>query len=376
MTILGITEEHQALREVAWDLLEQKSSLSEVHRIVDGGTAVNEGLDDAFSELGLFGIDVPESLGGGDGTTAHVRQVAEGTGWAAASTRLLGTSTAISSLLASESETARDTWLPQLAEGELGGAVALPGIFSADAEGDGVVATSFDGGWRLDGQVSYVLDAPTAGVLVVLGRTDDGTAVVGLVSAADDSVSVERQEALDLTRTLGRVRLNGTTLPASDVLGVGDAATACVAAATQRGALLLAADSLGVSARVLALTTEYAQQRQQFDRAIGSFQAVKHQAADMLVRTEMARALVDEAATAIDEGRADAPQLVSMAKDYACGAAAWVAGRGIQLHGGIGYTWEHDMHIFFKRAKLNEALFGDRRWHRERIAEGLRAERS
>jgi len=369
-TILGISEDHADLREVVWDLLAQYSAPEHVHRLFDSGEGNDPLLDAALAELGLIGIDVPESLGGGDGTFGHVRHVAEGCGWSTAATRMLGTTALIGALLEVPNSTASADWLPRLAAGEVGGAVVMPGTFGSGT--DAVTADEHGDAASLTGAAAGVVDLPTAQLIVVLAHTSAGEPLIGLVEPAGDGVTIERQEPLDLTRTLGRLVLEGA--PAT-IVARGPQAMRIVERVVQRASLTVAADSLGVAARVVAVTVEYAKQREQFDRAIGSFQAVKHQAADMLTRTEMARALVDEAATAYGERRPDAALLASMAKDLACGTAAWVAGRGIQLHGGIGYTWEHEMHIYFKRAKLAEMLFGDRRWHRSRITELLRAQR-
>ncbi|MCR2783422.1 MULTISPECIES: acyl-CoA dehydrogenase family protein [unclassified Microbacterium] len=370
-TILGIDEELSALRGMVWDLLAQRFPAAHVHRIVDGGTAQDAELDAALAELGMFGVDVPEDLGGGGGTFTHLRQVAEGCGWAAGTTRLLGTAAATGILTDSDAPAAR-ALIEDIAGGSASAAVATPGVFSS-AAGEGIRARRDGADIVLDGRASHVLDLPGAQVVIVRAVDSDEQPLFAVVPADQSGVHVERQEVLDLTRSIGRLTLSGVRVGTDAVVVDGGAAHDTTEALIQRMSLLVAADALGVSSRVLELTTAYATQREQFDRAIGSFQAVKHQAADMLVRTEMARALVDEASTAVDERRADAPRLASMAKDLACAGAAWVAGRGIQLHGGIGYTWEHEMHVYFKRAKLAEHLFGDRRWHRRRITDEIRA---
>lgn len=251
--------------------------------------------------------------------------------------------------------------------------MALPDIFKTGRVADALTASPAEDGWLLSGPVPHVVDAPTADVVVALAHTLDGTPVLVVVEAGCSGLTMKREPTIDRTRSLGWLDFVDVHVPATSVLATGAAATQAIDAVVPRLALATASDSLGIATRVLETTTEYAVQRHQFGRAIGSFQAVKHQAADMLVRTEMARALLDEAADAVDDGHPDAPALASMAKAYSCETASWVAGRGIQLHGGIGYTWEHDMHIYLKRAKLNEAIFGDPRWHRERVAHHLAA---
>jgi alkylation response protein AidB-like acyl-CoA dehydrogenase len=177
----------------------------------------------------------------------------------------------------------------------------------------------------------------------------------------------------DLTRRVCRVDADAVHLPHDAVMCTGADAVAAAARITDRAALGVACDSLGIAERVLRMTVEYAKQRVQFDRLIGSFQAVKHSCTDMLIAVETARVAVEDALVAwVDDSDPDGvSDAVSMAKAYATDAAGKVASEGVSLHGGIGFTWEHDLHIYLKRAELNRALFGSSRTHYRRIADRL-----
>jgi alkylation response protein AidB-like acyl-CoA dehydrogenase len=198
---------------------------------------------------------------------------------------------------------------------------------------------------------------------------------VALAGSSAAGLSVTPQAQTDRTRCLDDIVLDAVGIRDADVLaldtpGAPDA-TRLLTALANRAAVAVAADSVGNARRVLGMTVGHVRQRRQFDRPIGSFQAVKHQAADMLVNLETSAALVDDAARALALEPSSCDLAVSLAKDHACELAARNAGTALQLHGGIGYTWEYDLHLYFKRALLNEFLFGEPRWHRDRVLRGL-----
>ena len=173
---------------------------------------------------------------------------------------------------------------------------------------------------------------------------------------------------IDETRKLCEVRLDNVAVPSAALLGERHGGWPALARVLDRATVALCAEMCGGAQRVLDMTTDYAKIRVAFGKPIGSYQGVKHRAADMLVDIENAKSLTYYAAWAIDEGLAEAALAVSMAKAYASDAYRKVAGAGIQLHGGIGFTWEHDLQLYFKRAKASEVAFGDATWHRERVA--------
>jgi alkylation response protein AidB-like acyl-CoA dehydrogenase len=212
-----------------------------------------------------------------------------------------------------------------------------------------------------------VLDAADAGLIVCTARNEEGLILFSVRPDAP-GVTLTATPALDATRKLYQIDLADVVVPAADVLGLGERAALALERSVQIATLAVCAELVGIAQRVLEITVEYAQTRQQFGRPIGAFQAVQHQCADMLVWTESARSAAYYAAWALTTGAADAGRALAVAKAYASDAACAVCHRGIQVHGGIGFTWEHDLHLYLKRARSDAALFGDATFHRERIA--------
>ena len=208
----------------------------------------------------------------------------------------------------------------------------------------------------VSGRAEFVPDAEGADIVLLLADDDGAPVIVG-----SPDLTVTAQPVLDETRALAIVTADGAAVSAVWPLPV-DPSTL-----HDRAAVAVACDSLGVAEAMLAATVDYVKVRQQFGRPIGSFQAVKHACADMLVQTSVARHLVDAAVARLAAG-ADATVAAAMAKSYACGAAVDVVGKAMQLHGGIGYTWESGVHVYLKRAMLNRALFGSPAAHRQRLA--------
>jgi alkylation response protein AidB-like acyl-CoA dehydrogenase len=221
-------------------------------------------------------------------------------------------------------------------------------------------------GCRLDGSVEFVLDADLAERLLVAVETEDGERVLALADRSDESVTVEELTGLDLTRRLSTVRFDGTR---STTLATGDEAAAAWVSGDDLGALLACADSVGCSDRLVELTVEYALQRVAFGKTIAHYQAVKHKCADMLYWLESSRVALHHAARQTDGSALSLA--VGRAKSLAGEACSRLAGESLQVHGGIGFTWEHDLHLYLRRIKTNEVLFGDPAWHRHRIAPEL-----
>lgn len=352
------------LAGVARDFLRAESSSTRVRAVVASGTGVDRDLDAAMAGLGWFAIEIPEEYGGAGAGFADMCVLLEGLGATVAASSLISSAVLCAgALLAGGSSAQRERWLPTLATGATKGAAVFP-----IGSGDDVRARVHADGWRLTGTAPYVLNAPHAELLIVVARADAGH-IVAAVRADADGVAIARQATTDGTRCLGRIDFDDVAVAVADVLSVGSAAETLIDTLVNRASVAVAADSVGLAGRVLEMTTRYAVQREQFGRPIGSFQAVKHRAADMLVEIEAARGLVEHAAGAVAAAPSTAVQPASMAKEYAAAVATEVAGAGVQLHGGIGYTWEHDLHLFLKRASLNESLFGSGRWHRRRAAQ-------
>ena len=228
------------------------------------------------------------------------------------------------------------------------------------------MSETVDGRVRLDGVARFVHDAHDADLLLVAYRSaaGPGHALVPLPAAG---VETRVLGGLDLTRRLCEVRFAGVEVDAASVVCTGAAANESIARALRLATVLQAAESVGATEALFERTVDYAKQRVQFGRVIGSFQAIKHKLAGMLVELEGARAAAHYAALAIAESTDDRDEAVAVAGSYVREVCAHVCGEALQIHGGIGFTWEHDVHLFVRRAKANEVLFGDAAWHRERL---------
>ena len=369
---LGFTDEQEELRRSVRRFLDDTSPMAEVRRLMD--TA--EGCDPAVwgrmaGQLGLQGIHVPEALGGAGLGHVELCVVLEEMGRSLACVPYFATvGLAVNSLLASGDEAAQRDLLPRLASGEATGTLAvLEAVGSWDLD---AVATrarrDAAGGWVLDGTKHFVVDGHTAGVLLVAARAPGGLSVFAVEGGAPGLERVPVPQ-LDETRKLALVELSGT--PARMVGEEGGAAS-WLPRALDLAAVALAAEQVGGAQRCLDMSVGYAKVRHQFGRPIGAFQAIKHRCADMLLRVESARAAAYYAAWAAAEGSDDLPAVASLARAYCSEAFTWVAGETIQVHGGIGFTWEHDLHLFLKRAQLDQVTFGDAAFHRERLAGLLR----
>jgi alkylation response protein AidB-like acyl-CoA dehydrogenase len=241
---------------------------------------------------------------------------------------------------------------------------------SWDAADVRLVARAHDDGFELSGVKLFVPDARTADSLVVVARLADGLGFFD-VSASARGVRIEAMTTMDATRKLDAVELERVHLERDALLGRRPAAEAVLHSVIDRAKTALAAEMCGAAAAVLDMSVEYTKMRKQFDRAIATFQAIQHKLADMKVLLENARSLVYYAAWALDTGAPDARLAAAMAKAYAGEACARVTADAVQVHGGIGFTWEHDLHLYFKRVKSDELSYGDGTANRELVAKLL-----
>ncbi len=339
-----------------------------------------EGMEPALwtklAEQGWLGLTIPEAYGGMGLGLVDLVVLMEEMGRAVApgpyfSTVLLGAG----AILEAGSEAQKKEWLPRLASGDTRATLAWmePSAMLGPA-GITLAATAKGAGYTLSGTKLFVHDAHTADAIVVAARTgSSGPAERGvslfLVPRGARGLEVTLLPTMDQTRKLCEVTLRDVTVGAEALLGEGGEGWAPLPRVLDRATVALCAEMCGGAQRVLDMTVEYAKIRQAFGRPIGSYQGVKHRAADMLVDVENSKSITYYAAWAMDEGVAEAPLAVSMAKAYVSDAYRRVTAAGIQLHGGIGFTWEHDLHLYFKRAKGSEFTFGDATHHRERVAQ-------
>jgi len=363
-----LNDEQQAIKEAARGFLGKNFTSERIRELAETEDPFDESGWAGMAELGWTGLALPEQWGGQGLGIVELAVVFEEMGYALAPSPLLSSTIAGLALAACGSDEQKDRWLAPLAAGEIRGTPALfdegsparVGEFEmeARADGDGVV---------LDGEKVLVMDAGPADFFLV--ATADGRRHV--VERDADGVTVSAESSLDPTRRLYSVRL--------DEVRVGSEATLPGAAEDympvfHRVCVAVAAELTGVAQRALEMAVSYAGERQQFGRPIGSYQAVSHRCAQMLLETENARSATLYAAWTADAEPESLPLAASMAKAYASDAGWRVAADAIQVHGGIGFTWEHDLHFWLKRAKADAAMFGDAKWHRERVAESVLAQ--
>jgi alkylation response protein AidB-like acyl-CoA dehydrogenase len=384
MSVSG-SEEHDELRRVVRDFLSEKSASQAVRRLMEAGERRDEDVWALLAgQLGLTGIAVPERHGGAGYGPAELGIVLEEMGGALLVAPYFATVALAGQLLTvSGDEDAMARWLPGIADGSLTATVAV-----AEESGSWNLAevaaiarrTAGDDGWAVTGDKLFVIDGDTADLLLVVAHAPDGPGVfavergaagngaAGNGAAGKGAAGLEtaRLDTLDLTRALAAVTLRDT--PAVRV-GAGRDAAAWLSEARDLALAALAAEQLGGAARCLDMSVGYAKVREQFGRPIGSFQAIKHKCANMLLDVECGRSAVYHASEALAGRQPDAPLAAVLAYVHCSRAFTNAAKECIQIHGGIGYTWEHDAHLYLRRAKSSQLLFGPPARQRTRLAE-------
>lgn len=367
-----LTEPQEALAELR-DLVRRfvtdRAPLSEARRVLDGGGYNPQIWSIMSDQLGLPGLTIPEEHGGAGAGWREAAVVCEELGRAVLPSAYLASVVLAGSAIAEANDVdASLTLLPRVASGQLTATLAvLEHDGRRDTTGFDLTATRSTDGFVLDGEKLFVLDGNSADLIVVAGCTELG-ATLFLVDAAAAGLVRTALPTLDPTRPQARVSFAG--VPAR-LLGPEGAAESVLNRTFDRAALAVAADALGGADRCLEMALGYAKERVAFGRPIGGFQAVKHKFADLYLEVEFARAAVEHAAHAADTDTEQAPVLASLALAQCVDTYALVATETIHLHGGIGFTWEHDAQLFFRRAKSAQLLFGDSTFHRERIAARL-----
>jgi alkylation response protein AidB-like acyl-CoA dehydrogenase len=366
---LAKTEEQRQLQESVRHLLADQMPLTRVRAVAADGTGADQRLAGLLADMGVPSLPVPEEYGGAGQGYAELVYVFEEFGRSLAPVPYLATlGLGVPALLASQDEGALKDYLPRVAAGDLTIAVAW-----VDAGGDWDTPTAAsaspaaDGTWALTGEKAYVLDGQTAGLLLVLARTDEGEALFA-VDATAPGIERAVTPTLDQTRPLARVAFAGT--PAR-LVGGRSAGLDILSSALDHASLLLAAEMAGGAQACLDMSVGYAKIREQFGRPIGSFQAIKHKCAETMVVVEGARGAVCYGGWAATENPAELPVVSVIAKLAAAEAYFRAAAENVQIHGGIGFTWEHDAHLYFKRAESSVLLFGDLSAYRRRLADRI-----
>ena len=371
----GFSEEQEMLRKSARDFLAAESPMTYVRRMMEDDRGFTDAQWKQMAELGWMGLILPEQYGGAGGDFVDMVVVLEEMGRAVLpgpffATVVLGGV----ALLEGGSDGQKASFLPKIAAGDLRVTLAqLEPNARWDAEGIELQARKDGGGYRLAGTKLFVPDAHTADVIIVAGREPGSKGAEGvtlfLVDAGASGVKATLLKTMDQTRKLCEVVLEDVRVPTDRVLGQPGAGWKLLDRVVDRGKVGLCAEMCGGAQKVLEMSVEYAKVREQFGRPIGSFQAIQHKCANMLVEVESSKSATYYAAWAVANDVAEAPLAAAMAKAYTSDAYRHTAGEGIQIHGGIGFTREHDMHIYFKRAKSSEVTFGDATWNREIVAQ-------
>ena len=369
----GFTEEQELLRKTARDFLAEHASMKHVREFLEGPQRFSRDLWKSMAELGWIGLAFPESVGGAGLSMVELSIVLEELGRTLAPVPFLPTQLAGISVLEVGDEAQRREWLPDLCGGR---AIATLAITeergSEEPEGIACTATRVGSGWELRGRKLFVPDADVADWFIVVARIGAGPGL-GLfrVPRTAAGVSIGGLRSMDALRQLHRIELAGTSLPEASLLGRDTDAWSKLQRVLDRGRVMICAEMVGGAEKCLEDSVRYAKERVQFGKPIGVNQAIKHKCADMLFEVESAKSITYYAAWAAREDNAEAPLAAAMAKAYVSDAYRHASAENIQIHGGVGFTWEYDCHLYFKRAKSDEAWLGDGSQHRERVAQML-----
>jgi alkylation response protein AidB-like acyl-CoA dehydrogenase len=364
----GLNESQTTLKNTVRKFLAAECPPADVRKIIESENAFDAALWKKMAEQGWMGIIFPEEYGGFGMGAVELAAALEEMGRALLPGPYLSTLTAGAVINEAGDEAQKKRYLAPICSGEAKSTLALlEDNASWDPAAVSMRAASKSGEYALNGRKLFVSDAAVADFLVVAARLD-GELALFLVPQSAHGLNVAAMSGMDLTRKLYEVTFENVMVTPQAMLASGAHASTALDRALNIGTVAIAAEMVGGMQRLLEITVEYAKTRKQFGKPIGSFQAVQHQCADMLVYTESSRSAAYFAAYSITEGTPEAAAAVSVAKSYTSEAYRECGNRAIQVHGGMGFTWENDCHLFYRRAKASELAFGDALYHRERIA--------
>ena len=367
----AFNEDQELLRDSTRRFLDRRHPLAALRPLLEVDDIVDREVWREGAELGWTSMLVPAEYGGGSVSAqplVDLVAIAEELGRVLYPGPFVPTNVVADAVATFGHDAMRADLLPKLVAGDVLGAWCLSGDGSVERDSVEVVAEiDEERGVRLDGSARYVHGGTAADVLLVAARAGTDRVHV-LVPAWLPGVSIRAHAGLDLTRRLAEIRFDGAHVRGSALVGApGEEAEAVTARALALATVLQAAEAVGAADALFQRTVQYAKDRVQFGRPIGSFQALKHRLADLQVTLEGMRAATHYAALAFGDGLPDAAEAVAVAGSYVDDAYAHLCGEALQLHGGIGFTWEHDVHLFVRRAKVDQVLYGDPAWHRERL---------
>ena len=366
----AFTEEQEELRKTVRQFLDAKSPESAVREQMETEAGFDQAVWSQMGEqMGLQGLAIPEEFGGSGYGFVELGIVLEEMGKALLCAPFFSTAVlAAQTLLHSGDDDAKNAHLPGIASGETIATLAFTEPSGKwDEAGITMEATGEGKDWKLNGTKSFVLDGHTAGLIIVAARTGKG---VSLFTVAGDADGLTRTALATMDQTRKQAKLEFNNTPATLIGTEGDGWNV-LSTVLDLAAVALAAEQVGGAQKVLDMAVEYAKVRVQFGRPIGSFQAIKHKCADMLLEVESAKSAAYYGMWCASELNDELPSTASLAKAYCSEAYFHATAENIQIHGGIGFTWEHPAHLYFKRAKSSELLFGDPTYHRELLAQRI-----
>ncbi|MCZ6714128.1 MAG: acyl-CoA/acyl-ACP dehydrogenase [Deltaproteobacteria bacterium] len=374
----AFTEEQEELRATARDFLVAHSSSEQVRTAMQSELGYDPQVwKQIGAELGWPSVIIPEEFGGLGLGYVELIALLELMGSALLCAPFFSSvCLAANALLVGGSEEQKKEYLPGIAEGQTRATLAFTEANGRwDASGIEASARREGGDYVLSGKKSFVLDGHCADLLVVAARREGTTGEAGIslfaLPAAARGVERRALPTMDQTRRLAEIELRDVRVPGSALMGQEGEGWGALRKTLALAAIALSAEQVGGAQRCLDMSVEYAKQRVQFGRPIGSFQAIKHKCADMLVQVESARSASYYAGCVAAEDGVELPLLASLAKAYCSDAYFDCAANAIQIHGGVGFTWEYDVHLYFKRAKSSESFLGDGAYHREQVARGI-----
>jgi len=363
-----LTKAQKLLQQSARDFFARECKPERVRDLMTTDTAYDDGLWRAMADQGWTGLIIPEDFGGLGLSLVDLIVVSEEMGRACLPGPFLSTLWAAALINLAGAEGQRKQYLEPIAAGDMKATVALlEDGADWNPEAVGLRAEKAGKEFRLRGRKEFVTDAEIADLIICVARGNEGL-VLAPVEKGAKGMKIAATPGVDATRKLYSVEFEDVVAPEADALAFNTRTLDAVESATATAVVALSAEMVGGMRWTLETAVEYAKTRQQFGKAIGVYQAVQHQLADMFLMTEGARSAVYYAAWAVSENDPSAKLAVSIAKAYCSDAAREVGNRGAQAHGGIGFTWEHNLQLYYKRAKASEVMFGDANYHREEIA--------
>jgi alkylation response protein AidB-like acyl-CoA dehydrogenase len=367
------SEEQQLIRESARTLLAERAGSARLRVVLDQPGGYDTELWHTMVELGWTGLAIPQAYGGAGLGWVELCILQEEQGRRLAASPFFSTCALAAPLIAlCGVEAQRAALLRRIASGEVRIGCALIGVEGRPpCDGVSLLLERGGQGFRLSGVSDFVIHGDSADLLLVLARAAGSQGAAGIsvavIPAATPGVTVHPHVMLDLTRPMSRVEFADVAVDREQLLGEPGEAGGAVEEGLQLARIALASEALGGAERVLEMTTTYAKERVQFGRPIGSFQAIKHRLADMMIAVEAAKSAAWYAACVADERPEELAEAAAIAKSYCCDAFFDCAANAIQLHGGIGFTWEHEAHLYLKRARATATLLGSPAWQRERL---------